>query len=127
MKIDKFCISNSATLPLLKGETAINQCVTTPTVGVNSIKSGNGYLLGQNYPNPFNSKTTISFEIPQDAYVSLKVFNMLGAEIAELAGKEFTGGKHSVEYDCGTLSKGVYFYTITANDFSASQKMIISE
>jgi hypothetical protein len=52
---------------------------------------------------------------------------MLGAEIAELAGKEFAGGKHTVEYDCRALSKGVYFYTITANDFSASQKMVISE
>jgi len=84
-----------------------------------------GFRLEQNYPNPFNGKTNISFEIPNNAFVSLKVYNLLGAEISELAGKEYTSGKHTVEFDTKNLSKGIYSYTIMADKFSASQKMII--
>lgn len=98
----------------------------TPTA-VNEIAApGNdNYLLGQNYPNPFNGKTNISFEIPNNSYVSLKVYNMLGTEIIELAGKEYSQGKHTVEFDSKNLSKGIYFYTFKADKFTASQKMII--
>jgi len=96
----------------------------TPTV-VQEIMSIDGYLLGQNYPNPFNGKTNISFEIPNSTFVSLKVYNMLGTEIIELAGKEYSQGKHTVEFDSKNLSKGIYFYTIKAKNFSASQKMIV--
>jgi len=124
--LDKICVTNNRFAPIFKGETAENLCDPT-IVGVNYSKTASGYALGQNYPNPYNDKTTISFEVPCNTFVSLKVYNMLGAEIAELAGKEFSQGKHSVEYDCKNLSKGVYFYTIIANDFSASKKMIILE
>ena len=86
-----------------------------------------GYLLGQNYPNPFNGKTTISFEIPNTAYVSLKVYNMLGTEIIELAGKEFSAGRHTTEFDASTLSKGIYLYKFKADQFTASQKMIVQD
>ena len=87
------------------------------------FRSG-GYALG-NYPNPFNNNTTIAFEIPNDTYVSLKVYNLHGTEIAELAGKKYSQGKHTVEFNSTNLSAGIYFYTIKANKFSASQKMII--
>jgi len=82
-----------------------------------------GYRLGQNYPNPFNGKTYISFEIPNSTYVSLKVYNILGTEISELAGKEFATGMHTIEFDSKSLSKGIYIYTIKADKFSASKKM----
>ena len=97
-----------------------------PTVVQESRSLGiDGYLLEQNYPNPFNENTNISFEIPNDSYVSLKVYNILGVEIAELAGKEYTQGKHTVEFDSGNLSKGIYIYTILVDAYSANQKMII--
>ena len=96
----------------------------TPTA-VQEIQSVDGYLLGQNYPNPFNGKTYISFEIPNNTYVSLKVYNMLGTEIIELAGKEYSQGRHTVEFDTKNLPKGIYFYTIRAENFAASQKMIV--
>ena len=89
------------------------------------IKVNNDYVLGQNFPNPFNGKTNISFEIPNDTYVSLKVYNMLGIEIAELVQKKYSQGKHTIEFDSSNLSKGIYFYTIKADKFSASQKMIV--
>ena len=98
----------------------------TPTDVQEPISLGiDGYLLGQNYPNPFNGKTNISFEIPNSAYVSLNVYNMLGTKIIELAGKEYTQGKHIVEFDTNNLAKGIYIYTIKADKFTETQKMII--
>ena len=85
-----------------------------------------GYRLGQNYPNPFDGKTNISFEIPNNSFVSLKVYNMLGAEIIELAGRDFSAGRHTVEFDAENRSRGIYFYTLKADRFTASQKMIIT-
>ena len=71
------------------------------------------------------NNTSIDFEIPISAYVSLKVYSMLGEEIAELAGKEYTAGRHTVAFDARKLSGGIYFYTLKAGHFSASRKMII--
>jgi hypothetical protein len=117
--LDKVCISSYGTAPTGFGEK------DAIAVGVNSLDITNGYKLGQNYPNPFSGKTNISFEIPDHAFVSLKVYNLLGTEIAELAGREYSTGKHTVEFDMKNLAKGVYIYTIKAGKFSASQKMII--
>jgi hypothetical protein len=96
----------------------------TPTA-VQETMSIDGYLLEQNYPNPFNGKTNISFEIPNNTYVSMKIFNMLGTEITELAGKEYSSGVHILEFDTKNMDKGIYIYTMKADKFSASQKMII--
>lgn len=95
--------------------------------GIPEIQSAgsDGFALGPNYPNPFNGKTSIPFEIPESCYVSLKVYNTFGAEIAELAGKEYSRGKHSVAFDSGNLSKGIYFYSIKAGKYSANRKMIL--
>lgn len=85
-----------------------------------------GFALGQNYPNPFHGKTSIPFEIPEKCYVSLKVYNSIGSEIAELAGKEYSRGRQSVVFDSGNLSKGIYFYTIKAGQYSAGRKFVVS-
>ncbi|HET6556328.1 MAG TPA: sialate O-acetylesterase [Prolixibacteraceae bacterium] len=82
------------------------------------------YLLTQNIPNPFNGKTSMTFEIPGKNHVSLKVYNLSGTEIAELAGKEYPAGKHSVEFNAVNLPKGIYFYTIRAGKFTQSRKMV---
>jgi len=98
----------------------------TPTDVQESMSLGSDdNLLGQNYPNPFNGKTNISFTIPNNTYISLKVYNMLGTEIIELAGKDYSQGKHILEFDTKNLAKGIYFYTIKADKFSASRKMIV--
>ncbi len=132
VEIDKICISDFYYSPRELGDTAELLCVPdtttvpyTPIIGLNEINASGGYSLGQNYPNPLNNNTTIAFEIPHGSYVSLKVYSMLGKEVAELAGKEYTAGKHKVEFNAQSLSKGIYFYTLKAGDFSASRKMII--
>lgn len=127
-KLDKICISSYVDPPEGMGEEAENICESdTSSVGINLIEAIDGYALRQNYPNPFNDITTIAFEIPNEIYVSLKVFSILGEEIAELAGKEFSSGKHTVEFDTRNLSKGIYFYSIEAGTFTASRKMILDQ
>lgn len=83
------------------------------------------FKLEQNYPNPFSGKTVISFRIPESDLVSLKVYNMLGVEIAELAGKRFEAGNHSVEFESGKFPKGKYFYRIESGNYSATHKMTV--
>jgi hypothetical protein len=85
----------------------------------------NGFNLSQNYPNPFNSSTIINFEIPVKSFVSLKVCNLLGEEIVEMAGKEYLPGLHSVTFDESHLTRGIYYYTINAKDFVQTKKMIL--
>jgi hypothetical protein len=84
-----------------------------------------GYALGHNYPNPFNEKTAISFEIPNSTFVSLKVYNILGTEVAELAGKQFPRGKHLAEFNSNGLPNGIYMYTLKADLFTVSRKMTL--
>ncbi len=125
-KLDKINISNFLYAPSDMGEEAENLCVPDFTVsGISSATHAKGYALGQNYPNPFSGETNISFEIPHRSYVSLKVITMLGAEIAELGGQEFSSGKHIVAYDTSKLAEGNYFYLMTTDKFTATRKMIV--
>ncbi len=73
------------------------------------------FELAQNYPNPFNPSTTIEFTLPEDAIVSLKVYNILGQEVASLIDRELlTDGRNEVTFEAGRLTSGVYFYRLTA-------------
>ena len=95
------------------------------------------YQLDQNYPNPFNPTTTIQFSLPEDAFVTMKVYNMLGQEVATLAeNQEFTEGLNDVNFDASSLASGVYFYRIVAqgvdedgnvktNSFTSVKKMML--
>ena len=87
------------------------------------------YELSQNFPNPFNPSTKISFSIPKAGHVTLKVYNVLGIEIARLLSNYIEAGKHSVDFSTESLGNkigaGVYFYTLTAGNFTQTKKMII--
>lgn len=83
-----------------------------------------GYSLEQNYPNPFNPSTTISFSIPNEEFVSLKVYNSLGEEVAELVNETKPAGNYSVTFDASELTSGIYFYKISAGNFIETKKMI---
>ena len=86
------------------------------------------FSLSQNYPNPFNPTTMIEFSIPDDAIVTLQVYNMLGQLVATLADREeFSGGENWVELDGAKLSTGVYYYRINVNDgqFQEVRKMVL--
>ena len=83
------------------------------------------YLLMQNYPNPFNPTTKISFSIPKFTHVTLKVFDVIGREISSLLNKDFNAGKYEVEFNGKELSSGVYFYTLMADDFIETKKLLL--
>jgi GMP synthase-like glutamine amidotransferase len=81
--------------------------------------------LSQNYPNPFNPATTIQYEIPEMAYVTLKVFNALGEEIATLVERPEEAGYRSVAFDGARLASGVYFYRLTVGESVTTRKMML--
>lgn len=81
--------------------------------------------LFQNYPNPFNPATTIAFSMLQSSYVTLKVYNLLGQEVATLLEAHKPAGRHAVNFDASALGSGLYYYTLTAGDFKQSRKMLL--
>jgi photosystem II stability/assembly factor-like uncharacterized protein len=83
------------------------------------------FTLSQNYPNPFNPSTTIIYSIPIAGKVSLKIFDVLGNEIATLVNEEKTSGKYTVNFDASNLTSGVYFYRLQTGDFISTKKMIL--
>ena len=83
------------------------------------------FSLAQNYPNPFNPTTTIEFSLPTAAHVTLKVFDILGREIATLADKLDPAGVNSVRFDASRLSSGVYYYRIAAGSLVGTKQMLL--
>lgn len=124
--LDKLVIKSFQVAPANLGEVANNICEPEIYISGNDIiHKRDGYALKQNVPNPFTRSTRISFEIQNASNVSLKVFDMQGVEVAELAGKEFPSGKHTVEFNKKKLPAGNYFYTIETSEFSATRKMVV--
>ncbi len=89
------------------------------------VNIGLGYVLFQNYPNPFNPATRIKYSIPESGFVTLKVYDLLGREVAVLVNEEKTAGSHPVEFDGSSLPSGVYVYRIQIGDYSAVRKMVL--
>ncbi len=81
------------------------------------------FVLGQNYPNPFNPSTTINFSVAKDEFVSLKVFNIAGEEVASLVNEMIPAGSYKVDFNAASLTSGVYFYRLTAGNFVETKKM----
>ncbi|NWF89769.1 MAG: T9SS type A sorting domain-containing protein [Ignavibacteriaceae bacterium] len=81
--------------------------------------------LDQNYPNPFNPTTSISYQLPTDALVTLKVYDLLGREVATLVNEEKQAGKYELQFNANNLSSGVYLYKISMNNFVKTLKMIV--
>ncbi len=97
---------------------------------ISSIKSSyeniqQGYLLYQNYPNPFNPTTVIDYKIPRSGLVTLKIYDILGREVATLVDDEKPAGNYKVSFDGSRLSSGIYFYRIQAGDYVSVKKMIL--
>ncbi|MGE5411342.1 MAG: choice-of-anchor Q domain-containing protein [Clostridiales bacterium] len=104
---------------------ASNSLATLNNDNTNAMPSE--YELSQNYPNPFNPSTTINFTVIQNSFVSLKVYDILGKEVATLVNSALEPGSYSVNFNAANLSSGTYIYQIKANDFIMSKKMTIAK
>lgn len=93
----------------------------------NESNTVNSFHLNQNYPNPFNPATIISFSIPENSFVSLKIYDVLGNEITELISEIKGAGNYSVSFDASKLSSGIYFYTLKASGHSFTKKMLLAK
>jgi photosystem II stability/assembly factor-like uncharacterized protein len=97
-----------------------------PTSTVTNIdNTPTRFSLGQNYPNPFNPSTTISFSLPLRSFVTLKVFDVMGREIATIVSEETPAGNHSRQWNASGVSSGMYFYRIQAGDFMQTKKLLL--
>ena len=83
------------------------------------------FELAQNYPNPFNPTTTIRYELRNDGLVRLKVYDVLGTEVATLVNEEKAAGRYEVNFNASALASGVYIYKLQAGSFINSKKMIL--
>jgi hypothetical protein len=83
------------------------------------------YKLNQNYPNPFNPSTIISYDIPKSGIVTLKIFNVLGQQVRTLVNQVQTAGTHQITFNANSLSTGVYFYSLTVDNFTQVKKMML--
>jgi hypothetical protein len=87
--------------------------------------SSNLFELTQNYPNPFNPSTTINYSIPKTSFVTIKVYNILGKEIATLVNQEKLQGNYDIEFNASGLPSGIYFYRMQAGSFVSTKKLLL--
>jgi N-acetylmuramoyl-L-alanine amidase len=83
------------------------------------------YSLGQNYPNPFNPQTTIDFSVPSAGFVSLKIYDMIGREVATLVQSELSPGRYQATWDATHFSSGTYFYRMSTDDFVSVKRLTL--
>jgi hypothetical protein len=126
-KMDEFRMYRRALSPAeitATWNTDIGDCSILPVTG-NNNEVPQRYRLEQNYPNPFNPSTIINFSIPSSGMVDLRVFDILGREVAVLVNGMTVAGNHTVPFDASTLATGVYFYTLVSGDFRETKKMLM--
>ena len=84
-----------------------------------------GFQLYQNYPNPFNPSTTITFTIAQKEFMTMKIYDLVGNEVAVLLNEEKPAGSHTVEFNASKFASGTYFYRLQAGNNISTRKMIL--
>jgi hypothetical protein len=91
----------------------------------NDVNNSDSYLLNQNYPNPFNPVTVISYSLPKDGNVNIKVYDNLGKEVAELVNEKLSSGVYNINFKGDNLASGIYYYTLIVNGVMTDTKSMI--
>ena len=91
----------------------------------NDLISQKKYYLGNNYPNPFNPTTKIDYTIPENTFVSLRIFDITGREVTTLVNSYQQSGLHSVTYNASNISSGLYLYTLNTGNYSETKRMVL--
>ena len=119
-------MSNSSTNPGIGSYALIDQLSLGGASDVEQInQTPTDYSLKQNYPNPFNPSTVIEFSIPQESFVELKVFNVLGKEVSTLVNDNYSAGNYKIDFRAKNLPSGMYIARISAGNFVQTKKMIL--
>lgn len=103
----------------------LHRRLATLSAGDGRARTAQEYQLEQNYPNPFNPTTNITFVLPKAETVSLKVYDVLGREVATLVNERRDAGVYTVPFNAANLASGVYFYKLQAGSFSQTRKMML--
>ena len=122
--------------PIILGQYILDPDSTLPDIGafyydhvstISEYKSDKPrvFSLYQNYPNPFNPATIINYQLPVGSHITLKVYDLLGREVATLVNEEKPPGSYEVEFNPTQLSSGIYFYKLHAGNFTATRKMVL--
>lgn len=107
---------------IFKFKTAADSILSAEDLDLNLPQE---YTLEQNYPNPFNPLTTISFGIPESGMTSLKVYNIIGQEIAILLNEELNAGHYNIQFDATDMTSGLYLYRLQSKNFISIKKMLL--
>jgi hypothetical protein len=102
--------------------TEVNATTSVPSGPIGVAKT---FSLAQNYPNPFNPSTQIQFSVPKAGYVTLKVYDMLGREVATLINGQLVPSSYSITWNAANVASGVYLYKLDAGSYSATKKMVL--
>jgi Secretion system C-terminal sorting domain len=103
----------------------INFTASTSVTSINDITAPGGYYLAQNYPNPFNPSTVINYSVAKAGQVTLKLYNIIGKEVASLVNEYKIPGNYYYDLNGKNLSSGVYLYKITSGNFVSVKKMVL--
>ena len=112
------CVPHS---PFMNG--TIN--VSPTNINLISQQVPESFKLSQNYPNPFNPSTSIKFALPNSSFTTLRVYNLVGQEVATLVNENLTAGTYEATLNGANLTSGIYFYTINADGYSETKKMML--
>ncbi|MBS1515475.1 MAG: T9SS type A sorting domain-containing protein [Bacteroidetes bacterium] len=119
--------SNSEYIFASIGNSGLIKRSLAEVIGITTSSSAvsNYFSLHQNYPNPFNPNTVISFQLPINSSVSLRVYDINGREVSELVNEKLSAGEYKIDFNGASLPSGVYYYKMTTENFSETKKMIL--
>jgi hypothetical protein len=115
-----FTLGPNASISYEGGSLLIPVSIEEPSSEIPTV-----FALYQNYPNPFNPSTTIRYAVPRSSQVVVKIYDILGRQVAELVNDQRNAGEYSVIWDARNFASGIYYYRMTAGDFVSVKKLVL--
>lgn len=117
----------SAAVPAQAQDAKSKSTKSAPSVQTVPTSLPAEFKLSQNYPNPFNPSTSIAFTVPQKSDVAIRIYDLLGREVALVASGVREAGNYTVAFNAGNLPSGIYFYKLIAGEFVETKRMILAK
>ena len=116
---------NGSALAMNPLNLTVRESMPSTTAGVNGKTAPSVFALHQNFPTPFNPSTNVSFSLPSQMFVSLKIFDVMGREVTTLASEELNAGTHKLQWDASGMPSGVYFYCLQAGSYTMTKRLVL--